>query len=177
MPKSQANGKCAEDEMARRVSDMGAELEHIMSDTIERIADMHERLNGFELHIAHIPEVRAMLTSLSTAQVTMAQSAQSMAETFRKAEERAEKAEVRYAELASTAAGKDQIPLKSHYWTVIICMIPVVVMALVCVLGVLYLTRQELSASLTEIKVGQQQTQEKIEEVTKEVQDTVEQAK
>lgn len=149
--------------MTEKHRDFGAETEVIMGSTIERVADMHERMKRLELLLDLLPEMKTMLTAISTAQTMMAHSANSMAETLRKAEDRYERMEARHEALAQIATGKEQIPLKSHYWTLVAALLPTVVMSLGIVLGVLYVTKYDISASLTTLQINQKKTQELIE--------------
>lgn len=155
----------------RRV--INAETEHILGDTIEKVAVMHERLGHVEEQLAVLPEMRLMITSISNAQTVMAQSAQSMADTFKRSEERQSDFEgkqesllQRYAELVGVASGKDQIPLRSHFWSLAAALVPVLVIAAIAVLGVLYMTRYEIKATLDSIDIRQATETKKL---TKEV--------
>jgi hypothetical protein len=87
------------------------EMETLLGDTIERMADLDERTQRMEIQVALIPEVKLLLLSMTSAQSLMAQSAQSMADTFRKSEERQERLEGRYEKVVETASGKRQVPL------------------------------------------------------------------
>lgn len=145
--------------------------EHIMGDAIVRIADIHKRLLAIETTLALLPDMKLMLATLSSAQSTMAQSAQSsaqsaqsMADTFKRSEDRFERMEKRHYELAELLAGKDQIPIKSHNRILASAILITLLIALLSVIGVLYVTKQDLSLSLKEIKVNQAKTQEQMQE-------------
>ena len=96
-----------------------------------------------------------------------------MAETYKKAEENQEKQRVEYNALVALAVGKDQVPLETHTASVraaIWCGItPACLISFCVVVGVLYWTGSDLSASLTQIKLGQSDTQKKLATVEKKV--------
>lgn len=139
-----------------------SESEQYMNGSAQRLIDIHERVQIIEKALHVIPELRRVMDTMSTAQSLMAKSAESMAATFSRFELRAEKQDERYEELVQKASGKDQIPLRSHYWTVAACLIPTLIMGIGAVLGVLYFTKQDIKASLTEIQVNQKKNLEKI---------------
>lgn len=142
--------------------DYAAETEALMADTIFRVAEMDKRLQDWESKIAILSEIKIMLGSISTAQSLMAQSAESMADTFKKSEERYERMESRHEALAALAVGKDQIPLKSHYSTLVAALLPMGVLALAAVVGILYVAKYDIRASLTTLELNQHRTQELI---------------
>lgn len=150
-----------------------SDIESILEDTIIRVAEMHERMIGMETHVALLPQIKVLLGNVTAAQQVFANSAQSMAETFAKGEERQERAERRYEKLTEIATGKAQVPLKSHYWTVGVALVPSLLMALVVVLYTLSVTRQDIKASLHEISVEQRETQKIVAEKAREIQNEV----
>lgn len=127
----------------------------ITATTAQRIINIHERIQIIETALRVIPELQRVMDTMSTAQSLMAKAAESMADTFKRFELRVERQDERYEELVKQASGKDQIPLRSHYWTVAACLIPTLIMGIGAVLCVLYITKQDIKASLTEIQVQQ----------------------
>ncbi len=153
------------------VSSSAAETEALMEQTIIRVAEIHERMKQLESNVNRIPDIQRMIESVSIAQAVMAKSAESMADTFRKSEERYERMEVRHEALAELATGKDQIPLKSHYWTLFATLLPTVVMSMGVVVGVLYISKYDIKAFLTTLEVNQHKTQELISDLPKKVEE------
>lgn len=105
---------------------------------------------------ADTAELKSLIENFVVYQQAMAQAIERMASSMAEAEKRAEKADERYEHLAETAMGKNQIPLRSHFWTLGAALMPTVLMSLGVVLGVLWVTKQDIRASLTEIEVTQQ---------------------
>lgn len=154
-----------------RATSPAAETEALMEETIIKVAEIHERMNKLEGNINRIPDLQRSVETMSLAQAVMAKSAESMAETFRKTEERYERMEQRHEALAQLATGKEQIPLKSHYWTLFAALLPTIVMSIGVVLGVLYVSKYDIKASLTTIEVNQHRTQALIEDTNKKVEE------
>lgn len=157
-------------------TDLEISIEAIFGDTIERVAEMDRRLKDVEINVGGLPEMKLLLSSMASSQSLMAQSAQSMADTFKRAEERADKQEERYDLLAQTAVGKDQIPLKSHREILISALLPTVLISFMLVVGTLYYTNSKIEASFSAVQIGQRETQaavkkteEKISQVASEV--------
>jgi hypothetical protein len=121
----------------------------------ELILEMYKIVKAWDAHIASMPQLRDTVIAVSIAQTRIATAIDNMAEIYRKSEERSEKQEGRYQELTKLALGKDQVPLRSHYWTLAAALIPTMVMGLGSVLAVLYITKVDLKASLSEIQVIQ----------------------
>lgn len=128
-------------------------------DLTVRIEEIHDKVSKLEADVSLIPELRSMMTTISTSQQLMSRSAESMAETFRRSEDRYERMEERHEALAALATGKDQIPLRSHYWTLFAALLPTLVMSIGVVVGVLYVSKYDLKATLTTIEVNQHKTQ------------------
>jgi hypothetical protein len=116
-------------------------------DTIERIYDIHVLMRQFEPAVQEIPKINLLLQNIANAQSTMALAAASMAKSIEKGEERYQKLEDRLQEVNDRASGKGQIPLLSHYATLISAV-------MVTILVVLYVHKQQLDASLTSVKVS-----------------------
>lgn len=150
------------------------DIEAALSETIIRVAEIHERMQSMEAQMAMIPEVKVLLGNVAVAQQVMASSAQSMADTFRKSEQRQERAELRYEALTQIAAGKDQIPLRSHYWTLFAALVPCFITALVVVLYTLAYNKQSIEATINKLAVT---TKDAIHEGTKEVRSEVQREK
>jgi len=138
------------------------DMEHVMVQTVNNVLEIHDRLKTVETQVALIPEIKVMIGSISQAQVLMADSAKSMADTFKRAEERQQGFEARqeamqnkYEVLASLALGKDQIPLKSHYLSLFAALAPVFVISAITILGILYITKQDVSATLNSLQIKQ----------------------
>lgn len=148
-------------------------VESILGDTIEKVISMDKRLIDIERLVVGVPEMKLILTSMAASQALMSQAAESMAETFRKAELRAEKQEVRYDLLAQTAAGKDQIPLKSHKMILLSAIAPVMVISFLVVIGALYYTNTKIDASYNALAIGQRQTQEIVQKAETKVTDNI----
>ena len=126
----------------------GLEREVLLSpESIERIYDIHTLLKRLEPVVQEIPKISLLMQTVSTAQTTMAAAAVSMASTLERAEKRYEKLEQRLEDVTDKAMGKGQVPLLSHYMTLVSAV-------MVTVLVVLYAQRQQLDASLTSIKVN-----------------------
>lgn len=138
--------------------------ESVMGRTIERVWDMHKRMKVIENHVAEIPEIKFMMKTISSAQSAMAQSAVSMAETFKKSEDRAEKMDIKYEQMSNTAAGKDQLPLSSFKWGLLFSQIPAIVMGLVVIFYTLFYTQQEITASINSIEVNQAKINKRLEQ-------------
>lgn len=149
-----------------------AEVEALMEQTIIKVAEIYDRMQKLEANLNKIPDLQRMVETLSIAQAVMAKSADSMAETFRKSEERYDRMEQRHEALAQLATGKEQIPLKSHYWTLFAALLPTLVMSIGVVVGVLYVSKYDIKASLTTIEVNQHKTQALIEDTNKKVDET-----
>lgn len=137
---------------------------------IKRVAEIHERIIKLETTISILPELKNMLTAVIDAQSIIARaaesnarSAESMANTFRMTEERYARMEERHEALAEIATGKDQLPLKSHYWTLFAALMPTIVMSVGVVVGVLYVTKYDINATLTTLELNQHRTQALIE--------------
>jgi hypothetical protein len=143
---------------------VAAETEALMEDTIEKVADVHDWMRDVRGNIHVIQEMKLMLSTVSTAQAVMAQSAESMADSLKKFELRYERMEDRYQALINRKQGDGQIPLRSHYLSLYTFMLPTVVMAIGVVIGVLYVTKYDISATLTSIKLDQHKTQEMLED-------------
>lgn len=118
---------------------------------------LNSRMESVEAMLTFIPELRATISAVSRAQETMAASAESMAKTFEKFERRIEKQDERYEEVVSKLAGNDRIPLKSHYWTIAASLLPTLVLGVSVIITVLYATKQELKATMTELHINQKQ--------------------
>lgn len=146
------------------------DLEELLSDTIIKVAELHERQERADQQIALIPEIKVLLHNVAAAQTVMANSAQSMAETFRRSEDRQEKLEIRYSEATQLIAGRGQIPLKSHY-----AILGTVLLA--ALIWVTYETKTEINASLTQLSIGQQKNLEQLAKAKDEVVSKVEEAK
>ncbi len=129
----------------------------------QMIEAIHERVGKLETAVSLIPELRSMMTTISTAMQLMSHSSESVAETYVKFEERQERMEERHEALVGALTGRDQIPLKSHYWTLFAALLPTLVMAVGVVVGVLYVSKYDLKASLTNIEVNQHKTQDLLE--------------
>lgn len=130
--------------------------------------EVAEQLQSIDARMASIEDMleflKTTVTTVSNAQSTMAASAESMARTFAKFETRAEKQDERYSQLVERQderysqlierlSGKEQIPLKSHYLTVIAAFLPTLVIGIGAIIAALYMTKQELKASLDEIQI------------------------
>lgn len=161
------------------------DIEDVMGDTIVKVADLYDRMEDLEAKVLLLPEIKLLLHNVASAQSLMAASAQSMAETFKKSEERAELQDKRYEALVKTtvdsAATDNKVPLKTHFWTVAAALIPSVVIGVSALLYVLYDTKQEIKATMTSIAVGQAKTQELLkdtkESIKEEVHDAVKEVK
>ena len=158
---------------ANKIYRLEAEAEHIFGSAFNRIEDMDKRLEHIERQVSMLPEMKLLLSNISSAQTIMSASAQSMADTFKRGEERAEKQEIRYDTLSLMAAGKDQIPLKSHYSTLYAALLPTFIMSACVVLYVLYYTKQEIKGSLESIEIKQAQTQLQLEAAKNDVKQKV----
>lgn len=132
-------------------------------------AEMESEIRHIHTRIASIEDnlefLKATSTTVSNAQALIAQSAESMATTFEKFERRIERQDDRYAELVKqqdakyaalieTMSGKDHVPLKSHYLTIMAAILPGLVVCLGIVLVTLYMTKQEFKASLSDLQIG-----------------------
>lgn len=133
-----------------------AEVEHLLGDSIDRIASIDERLESVEEHTKQIPDIKALLASLAASQSMSAQAQVAVAATLEKTEQRMRDNEVRY----DTLATRDHVPLSSHKWTVIMACVPTVILAICSVAGVLYFTGQNMKATATSLEI----TTKKVEE-------------
>ena len=154
--------------MQAPVSTTTAAVEYIMSDTILRVADMHDRLKTLEAGLSVLPEIRLMLSTISSAQSTIAHSAESMADTFKQAEHRYADMHDSYKHMSEVLSGKELVPLKTHYWTVLVALAPTVLISVLMVLFTLYYTNQSLQASFKETKIEIKQALEETKEVVAE---------
>lgn len=143
-------------------------IEELLAEPIDQIGSMYDRFENLDNVLRLIPEILAMSTSISTAQTLTAQALESIATTFKKTEERTERMESRHEALVALAMGKDQMPLKSHYYTLYATLLPTVIMAVIGVLGILYITKQDLKVQLNKLEVNQHKTQELIKSNTDE---------
>lgn len=121
----------------------------------ELILEMYQIVKSWDDHLTSMPQLRDTVVAVSIAQTKIASAIDHMAEIYRKSEERSERQEHRYEELTKIALGQDQVPLRSHYWTLIAALVPTMVMGLGAVLAVLYVTKADLKASVSEIQVLQ----------------------
>ena len=127
-------------------------LEQLLNEVTELRKEVHQLL---ALTVKIDTERREVIDTVTAAQKSLAASIESLATTLKKAEGSYERMEVRYETLAQQATGKDQIPLRSHYSSLIVAFIPTVVMAVGVVIAVLYVTKYELRASLKNIEISQ----------------------
>lgn len=121
----------------------------------ELILEMYKIVKAWDDHLNSMPQLRDTVLAVSIAQTKIASAIDHMAEIYRKSEERSERQEQRYEELTKVALGQDQVPLRSHYWTLVAALVPTMVMGLGAVLAVLYVTKVDLKASISEIQVLQ----------------------
>lgn len=127
-------------------------------ETIDRIHSMDVKLSElYPVLMAEIPKMQMLLSTITTAQNSMAMAAASMASTNEKAERRYEKMEERLQEANDKASGKGQIPIMSHYITL-------GGTVLIAILVILYVNKQTLDATLTSVKISGQETQKAIKE-------------
>lgn len=129
------------------------------------VEQIYERVAKLETSVSLIPELRSMITAISTAMQLMAHSSESMSDTYSKFEERQERMEERHEALVGALSGKDQIPLRSHYWTLFAALLPTLVMAGGVVVGVLYVSKYDLKATLTTIEVNQHKAQDSLKKL------------
>lgn len=119
-------------------------------ETIDRVYSIHEILQKiYPVVETEIPQMKILLTSITSAQNAMAAAASSMAATAEKAELRYTRMEDKLQNANDRAAGKGQIPILSHY-------LILGGTVLITVLVVLYVHKQTIDASLTSIKVQNQ---------------------
>ncbi len=144
-----------------------SDIEHLLADTIAHVAEMREWQKEHDSNLSEIPSIKILLQSAVAAQVSNADSQKRLATLLEKIEERQEHLEDRLQRANDVAAGKDQIPLRSHYWTVVVALLPAIIMCLATVLYVLWSTKQELTASLTQVEIRQQQLKESVDAANK----------
>jgi hypothetical protein len=152
------------------------ELEGFLSDTVARVAELHETQEEHGKMLSKIPDMKSLLeslaisqTSLISSQSSMAESAKRMADVFEKSEKRQENLETEVRRGYETAAGKDQLPLKTHYITVAMVALPAFAICFSVIVYVLYMTKTDLNATLTTIQLNQQKTQEIVRETKDQV--------
>ena len=144
-------------------------LEHLLGDTMEAVAAMRETQLSQDVHIKTITELKVLLQSLTSSISMMAQASQSMADTFRKTEQRQERLEDRHHE-----SSRGAISLKSHNWQMLSGQVPMFVLSLTVVIWVLYVTKADFKASLKEVAITQRQAlDEKVREIRQDVIDGV----
>lgn len=123
---------------------------------VDHLKIVEEKIEGIAEMIRLMPELKSTLAAVSAAQTIIAHSAESMAKTFDKFEQRMEIQDQRYDELVGKLGGTNQIPLKSHYWTIAACLIPTAILGFAVMTTLLYITKQDLKASLHNLEVTQQ---------------------
>lgn len=151
-----------------RVSNLNPEE---VEEHFAQVKQIHAWMDEFDEHILALPHMKELLVAVSEAQTAMAKSAESMANTFKVAEERYQAMEARHADFYAVIAGKDQIPLKSHYYTLLAALVPVMVMAFGVIFAVLYFTKYDLKASLSQIEVNQKTNQRLLQDTKDAVKD------
>lgn len=131
---------------------------YMSPETIGLIQDLHHTFKTeIEPFVKLIPGMNMLLTSIATAQQTMAAAATNMALTN-------DKAEKRYARISDRADGKGMMTITSHY-------LVVGGLVLIMVLLVLWVTRQNIDANLTSLRVTQEQTKQIIKEEVQKLED------
>lgn len=176
--------KAVEEKEVEDVRKLEAQAEHIFGEAFTRIEDIDVRLEKIEESCAMLPEIKLLLSNISTAQSVMAessklsaQSARDMAHTYQEAEKRQEEQRKEYSALVALAVGKNQVPYETHRASIkaaIWCGItPACLISFCVVVGVLYWTGTNLDASLTNIQLNQAKATLKMETVEKKVAEVV----
>lgn len=154
-------------------------IETILSDTIERVADLHERWPKVEQAMLLIPGLKLNMEALVAASTASSQAAVSWAETYKKSVEDRKEQDQRYDSLArrfddlvKTNVGIGQMPIRSHREILWSALTIVGVVCLIAVVGMLSFFKYEIRGSLDSIEISQQQAQRERAEVKRELERT-----
>lgn len=157
--------------------------EELLGDSIIKITDIHGVINSQKENIALLPGISTAVISLSAqfalivsslngireAASIHADASKSMAETFKRSEERQERLE---NTALSIAQGKDAVPTDVYRssiatvvkWVAISTTLPIFVICGCATFYVLYLTKTDIKASLDRVEVTQKVGRDKADE-------------
>jgi len=123
-----------------------ADIESILSDTVEKVADIKDETSRIKILSELLPEMSSMMKAIVTSQSIMAEAATSMAKTFDRAEVRQAQLEVNNTKLYEHKGVSDGI------FKMVVGTLLVVIVALV-----VWGTGLNLKGSFTNLEISQKQ--------------------